>query len=1004
VIARLLLLLGAWLTLAAATPLPLRPPPPDLARLVPFAAAPLDKSPVAVDVAMPPSALHLPPLPPAPLVLPAAEPPGAIPQPPRALPCIGAWTGDTGESLECGRARFQRGEYEDAIRALESAARPAGESDVAREARYWLGETYLKLGRIEQADWRFRQVTQHGTRDDWGIWSLHGSGWTALRMGDAARARDAFAALVAGPAPASVHAWGQFGLGLAAYARGRYEEAERAWGEVAQRGAPAVLTRDLLFWHGEALGRVGRYPQAEATLRRFTEGGPHQLISSGLLRQGWWTLAGGRPEEAAAAFRAYAALPPGTLTRQTTGGPEPDWAQAGLALALARTGDAAAARATALDLEARRSPLALPLLLSLAGASVSTPSPEMDAIVQQALAASLAPSQRAWLLVVKGELDRAAGNRDDARTHFDLARKAAPGTPIAAHATLRLARVNFELREFRQALADVTPLVTGAAPAELRVAALALQGEAAYHAGDHAVAAAAYARLLREAPESPAAPAARMAAAWSALRQGQRDEARRAFLEAGRATPDQGDAADALVLAAELALEAGDLAEARTLLDRAITTYPTHPRTEFARLNRAILLVRSGDLRGGQAALRDWLGRAPFAALFGRAHAALGAALLGTGDLAGAQRELTLARREGLTAFASLGSGAAALAEQRWDDAEREFKETRASGTPDLVAAADYGLAAVAFHRGQPAAFEEPARAARAALPPGPASAPRAAALLYVLTGIAAAGGDWPDGLAAARRLVSEHPSDETADDALERLGAAAAAAHAWPVVVETDGLLAQRYPQSPFAPGARLRLAEARLETGRAAEARQDLERLAVEPSSDPVRSRALLLLARARQATGDRAGAGEAYSRVARGSQASEWARPALLGQARLLLEDKRWGQARTVLDQLLSGEQGEQAADIARSIGDTFAGEGDPLAAAEYYLTAAYVAPTSPAGRRGLLDAARALASARHTEAAAAAYRKLLAQPDLPPALAQDAQRGLAALASAKPPASR
>ncbi|HXH82982.1 MAG TPA: tetratricopeptide repeat protein, partial [Candidatus Tectomicrobia bacterium] len=467
---RALALAGIWLALAGAAPLPLAPPPPDLARLVPFAAAPLDKPPVEIDVAMPASAVDLPPFPPAPLVFPAAAPPSAVPPPARALPCIGAWTGAPQEELECGRSRYANGHYEDAVRQLESAARGAG--DIAREARYWLAESYLKLGRIEQADWRFRQVTQDGTRDDWGVWSLHGSGWTALRLNDAPRARDTFATLVNGPAPAPLQAWGRFGLGLAAYAMGRYEEAEQAWSQLAPR-VPAPLVRDLFFWHGEALGRIGNYTQAEATLRRFTDGGPHQLISSGLLRLGWWTLAGGRAEEAARAFRAYMTLPPGTLLRQTSGAPEADWVRAGLALALLQAGDAAGARDAAASLQASRSPLALPVLLRMASASAEAPAPEMETIIQEALAAQLPPAQRAWLLIAKGEMARAAGNRDDARTHFDLARKAAPGTPIAAHATLRLARTNFELREFRQALADVSPLVTGG-PAELRVAALAL--------------------------------------------------------------------------------------------------------------------------------------------------------------------------------------------------------------------------------------------------------------------------------------------------------------------------------------------------------------------------------------------------------------------------------------------------------------------------------------------------------------------------------------------------
>jgi hypothetical protein len=131
-----------WLTLAGATPLPLTPPPPDLAPLVGFVSAPLDKPPVLVEAPLPPPPVELPALPPAAIVLPTAEKPAAFVQPPRALPCIGAWTGVASESLECGRARFARAEYDDAAKALESATKAGADPDLLREARYWLGETY----------------------------------------------------------------------------------------------------------------------------------------------------------------------------------------------------------------------------------------------------------------------------------------------------------------------------------------------------------------------------------------------------------------------------------------------------------------------------------------------------------------------------------------------------------------------------------------------------------------------------------------------------------------------------------------------------------------------------------------------------------------------------------------------------------------------------------------------------------------------------------------------
>jgi len=977
---RALTLLALWAGLAAATPLPLTPPLPDLAPLVGFVAAPLDKPPVLAEAPLPPPPVDLPALPPAALVVPAADKPAAFITPPRALACIGAWTGVASESLECGRARFQRGEYDDAGKALESAIKTT-DRDLLREARYWLGETYYRLGRIEQADWAFRQVVQDAARSEQRPWALHSSGWTALRIGDATRARDAFSAVLGASTPAPIEPWARHGLGLAQYALGRYGDAVQTWTQLLERGAPTALARDVLFWHGDALGRVDEPGRAEADLKRFVDGGAHPLLATARLRLAWWALAAGHAPEALAAIRAYA--PPAASA-------ERDWGEAGLALAWLANGDWKAARDAAAGLGARRSPLTVPLLLRLIRAAAEMPqTADVDAIVQDALAANLTPAARGWVLIAKGEIDRGKGNRDDARTQFDLARQVSGGTPLAPQAAFRLARVNFELREFAEALTDLTALSGGGAlPPELRAAVLHLQGEAAYQAGDYAASGAAFRRALVEFPAAAEAPMVRQAVAWTSLRQGRADVARREFLEFARATPDHANAVDALELAAELALAAGQYEDARGLLDRVVQTYPTHPRADFARINRGILLVRTGDATGGKAALTDWLGRAPFPALFGRAHAALAVALLDAGDLPGAQKELALARKEGLGAFASAGDGVIALNQKRWDDAVKRFEEARDAGTPDVVAVADYGIALAGVARGKLGDFKKPAAAALTAVPSGPRGATRAGALLYVLTGIAVDEKDWPAALASAKRLVSEQPAHEAADDALERVAAAAAQALAWPVASEADTLLRQKYPDSPFAAGARMRLAEGLVETGKAGEARAEVEKIAAETPNDP---RAVLLLARVREAAGDRAGALEAYSRAARESRGPEWSTAALMGHARLLVQGQRWDQARAILERLLKNDETAVAAEAAQTIGDAYAGEGDVLAAAEYYLTAAYVAPSSPSGRRGLLGAARAFATLKQPEATATACRKLLTQTDLPNDLATAARQG-------------
>jgi len=79
-------------------------------------------------------------------------------------------------------------------------------------------------------------------------------------------------------------------------------------------------------------------------------------------------------------------------------------------------------------------------------------------------------------------------------------------------------------------------------------------------------------------------------------------------------------------------------------------------------------------------------------------------------------------------------------------------------------------------------------------------------------------------------------------------------------------------------------------------------------------------------------------------------------------------------------------------AYTIADAWQAEGDQLAAVEYFMTAAYVAPGSPAGRRALLGAGWSFRVLKQPDAAATVYRKLLAQADLPADLAEEARKGL------------
>ena len=158
-------------------------------------------------------------------------------------------------------------------------------------------------------------------------------------------------------------------------------------------------------------------------------------------------------------------------------------------------------------LETRRSPLVVPLQLRLARVMIDTKQPaEVPAVVQDLLGGTLTSGVRAYAILLKGESYRLAGNRDEARTQYELAQRMDAASATGWYASYRLAQTNFELGEFAQAARDLPAIIAAAPSTDARVAALMLRGEAIARAIMWA--AAAFRRVIVEFPTHAQAPGA----------------------------------------------------------------------------------------------------------------------------------------------------------------------------------------------------------------------------------------------------------------------------------------------------------------------------------------------------------------------------------------------------------------------------------------------------------------------------------------------------------------
>jgi TolA-binding protein len=984
-VAALLALLGGA---TARAEISLLLPAPDVGALVPLAVPALDKPPVPLPaVPLPPAPQGMPELPPAPMVGHLGERPVAPLPPPRFLACnpVGNLLGVASELIECGRARYQRNELEEARAVLEKAAQFATERTQIREARYWLGETLLRLNKPAEVERLMLQVQQDDPRGELGLYAAHQLGWVSLDLNKPDRALTYFDTLLKVGAPPAIISYARHGRGLALYGLKRYPEARDTWVGLLNQSAPRAVAWEGTFWLGDTLGRLGDHAGAVQRLQTFVSGGPQVLIDSGLLRLGWWSRAAGQPLEAAKAYRGLLSAYPQSK--------EAAWARAGLVQALLDLDDYPAAREEAKKLEAmdRTGALVVPVRLLISRwATEKGRFDEAREINDELLARTLDPATRSYVLALSAEASRASGQVGEARDRFELVRST-PGSPaLAAYAALRLAQIDFDTREFAKARDGARKLQADtAAPAEMRAAALVLGGEAAYWARDYAQAAASYGGFLSAYPSYPQAPMASFALGWAELQGGKPEAARQRWTRYAQQAQSDPRAPEALVLAAELAGRAGDFAGAQSLLDQVVDRYPNSPYAEVAMLNRAILAVRGGRAADALPELGRLVQRGAVSPYVARARVTRGAALLATGKPADAERDFQAALGLGETGVAHLGMGTADFARQQWDAAVRDFVAARDTGAGPVSTAASYGLAAVLFNQRRIDEFKQAATPLVAGAV-DPIITPR---LLHGLAAVAAEEKRWPEAKTLTLRLADQFPRYEGTQAALTGLASAASQGEQWTLSREVYAKLGERFPGSATTGASRLDYAEALLRTGAAAEARRALE---PAPGAAPAASpRATMLMAEAQEATGDRAAALDTYARAAAAAGSPKEKAFGLLGQGRLLVADGKWDEARGRFEQALDAGDGAVASEAAYRLGEGYRATGKAQEAADMYMTAAYLTADSPWARRALVGAGQAFAALKQNDAAVIVYRKLLAMNGVEPDLAEAARRGLRAL---------
>jgi tetratricopeptide (TPR) repeat protein len=917
---------------------PVEPPPP----LSPFRTRAVD--------------LGRPPLPPFETAVAKPRPPIADPG---VLSCGLAFVGRGASSLvRCGAARTLRGEREKAREALEESLRLEPTGPTAALASLWLAELAADEGRDPQARLLYQSAIDAGLPRDVEASALVSLAWLALRRGEGGPAEEWLRSALQAEPPPAVLAPARFLDGLARLVVGRPVEALAQWERLDRDGGPSELLAEVPFWRAVALIQAGDTEAALRTLERFRASvrPDHPLATASLAQRGWAELVRGAVDAAQRDFLAAEAARPGSrLALQL---------DAGLARTYVIRGQYAEARARTARLARGkdRGPQVDQLLLETAEEALRrNATAEAIATYRQLRERPTAPDRRAFATYRLAEsLERlyretgAVARLREAEAEYQRLRSEGGDEGLVQRATYWLAY---------RGLADGRPVValregegllqSGVVP-DLRSRTLVLTAEAAARAGDPNRAKTLYRLALADEPPPAQAGPLRVALGWALVADGEPESALQQWeVDADRADSPVRVAACAAIAA--VALRQGHESAALEPLRLLVALAPAHPARAAARVDEGIVLLRAGRVSESREVLRRLLAEPLPADLQVTVRRILGLAAYQADDYRDAQAMfLEATRLDPGSAEGWLGAGLAALRLGQPDDADRALRQARLAREADLATTAAYALTLV--RKDDPPEFERRAGTFVAAYP----THPYAGILMTRMVSDALNRGQAEMAYAWVRSLLERQADAQYIEDALIRL---AETDYPQPeLALRIYGDVVGRVDDRAARLRARLGLAQAALQLGRATDTREALEGFLTEaPADDP---------------------------RV-------PWAE---LQRGLLLVSAQRWDEAQEALEAARASGLPDVAPEAHVRLGELHRARAEHDQAVEEYVGATYLYPTTAWAARGLQGAAKSYLDRKLGREARILLDKLVRRPGTDPQLTRWARDELAKLAPA------